>query len=81
MPVQALHEMVGRLRDPRGLAQMGGMPGLPIQAMPMQGMPMQGMQVAGGMPMAQGMSMYAMPPNGELVTAQPVLNQVGFTAR
>lgn len=45
---------------------------MPVGGMPMQGMPMQGMQVAGGMPM----SMYAMAPPGDMVTAAPQLNQV-----
>lgn len=45
---------------------------MPVGGMPMQGMPLQGMQVAGGMPM----SMYAMAPPGDMVTAGPQLNQV-----
>lgn len=47
-------------------------PVAPMAQMPVGGMPMQGMQVAGGMPM----SMYAMAPPGDMVTAAPQLNQV-----
>jgi len=47
-------------------------PVAPMTQMPVGGMPLQGMQVAGGMPM----SMYAMAPPGEMVTAAPQLNQV-----
>lgn len=46
-------------------------PVAPMAQMPVGGMPMQGMQVAGGMPM----SMYAMAPPGDMVTAAPQLNQ------
>lgn len=45
---------------------------MPVGGLPMQGMPLQGMQVAGGMPM----SMYAMAPPGDMVTAAPQLTQV-----
>jgi hypothetical protein len=54
--------------------QVGSMPGIPMQGMPMQAMAMQGMPVAGGM--ALGQSMYAVPSNADLVTAQPIVNQV-----
>lgn len=62
--------------------QVGSMPGVPMQGMPIQAMPMQGMPVAGGMgqvALGQSMSMYMAPgANGDLVTAQPIVNQIGL---
>jgi hypothetical protein len=86
-PISHVGMQVGSIQGVpmQGMPMQGmQMQGMPMQGMPMQGMPMQGMPVAangmGQVALGQSMAMYMAPPgaNGDLVTAQPIVNQVGL---